>query len=132
MWFCFPKAKLFTVMRNKEQLTRYLIELLPQDSRPDYKSAFFSWWYNTREKGGMRLTSTGFSVMKKLEFEYWNFELPKEHRRKNKRIILGLDRNLQWPYYYGTKQISFFSSRDAMMANLVGNLEQWLKNSFDS
>ena len=56
--------------------------------------------------------------------EFMNFA------RKNKRILLGLDRKLQFPYYYGRKRLSFFGSQEAMMANLTGDLELWLKNNF--
>ena len=116
-------------MRDKNKLTRHVIDLLEED-RPEYKTALHSWWYNTREQGGMRLTSTGFNILKKLKFEYWDFQLPNNFARKNKRIILGLDRKLQFPYYYGQKRLSFFGSQEAMMANLTGDLESWLANNF--
>ena len=59
-----------------------------------------------------------------------DFVLPENFARKNKRIILGLDRKLNFPYYYGRKRLSFFGSQEAMMANLTGDLEQWLNNNF--
>ena len=119
-------------MRNKEELTKLLIQQLPINNQPDYKSAFHSWWYNTRDNGGMRLTSTGFQLMKRLKFEYWEFEFPEGFAQKNKRVILGLDRKLEWPYYYGKKRIAFFGSKEAMMANLTGDIELWLANNFGS
>jgi hypothetical protein len=117
------------VKRNKEELTHLLLDLLSSE-KTEYKSAFTSWWYNTRENGGMRLTSTGFHIMKQLEFEYWDFKLPEGWNRLNKRVILGLDRKLDWPYYYGKHCISFFNSQDAMMVNLTGDVEKWLTNNF--
>ena len=69
-------------------------------------------------------------TIKDLKFEYWDFMLPANFARKNKRIILGLDRKLQFPYYYGQKRLSFFGSQEAMMANLTGDLEGWLANNF--
>ena len=122
-------------MRDRKQdLTRTFIALhfdgSTERANLDFKTAFHSWWYNTRENGGMRLTSTGFKVLKDLKFEYWDFVLPENFARKNKRIILGLDRKLQFPYYYGQKRLSFFGSQEAMMANLTGDLEQWLANNF--
>jgi len=116
-------------MRNKDVLTRHIISLLGED-KPEYKSALHSWWYNTRENGGMRLTSTGFAVLSKLKFEYWDYVLPDNFARKNKRVLLGLDRKLQFPYYYRQKRLSFFGSQEAMMANLTGDLESWLTNNF--
>ena len=119
---------------RKEELTRTFIALHYDGSTErasmDLKTALHSWWYNTREKGGMRLTSAGFKLLKELKFEYWDYVLPENFARKNKRIILGLDRKLHFPYYYGRKRLSFFGSQEAMMANLTGNLEQWLNNNF--
>ena len=120
-------------MRDKKKLTTTLIALHFDGStehKIDIKTAMHSWWYNTRDGGGMRLTSTGFKVLKDLKFEYWDFMLPANFARKNKRIILGLDRKLQFPYYYGQKRLSFFGSQEAMMANLTGDLESWLANNF--
>jgi len=118
------------VKRSKAELTQHLLELL-ECNPTEYKSAFGSWWYNTRDLGGWRLTATGFTILKQLEFEFWNFELPEDWQRHNKRVMLGLDRKLSWPYYYGKHRISFFNSKDAMMLNLVGNVEEWLANNFD-
>ena len=124
--------KLSTVKRNKEELTHLLLDLHGNaDNEYDYKSAFNSWWYNTRDSGGLRLTATGFHIMKKLKFQHWDFELPEGWNRHNKRVILGLDRKISWPYYYGKHRISFFNSQDAMMVNLTGDVEKWLTNNFD-
>jgi hypothetical protein len=49
-----------------------------------------------------------------------------------KKIILDLDRKLAWPYYLDfnarkkRRRIIFFGSREAMMAAMYGDLEQWL------
>ncbi len=50
-------------------------------------------------------------------------------KKINKKTILELDRKLQWPYYIDTKkrQIIFFSSREAMLATLYGDLGSFLK-----
>lgn len=122
------------MQNRKEKLTRTFIALhfdgSTERANLNFKTAFHSWWYNTREHGGYRLTSTGFKVLKDLKFEYWDFVLPDNFARKNKRILLGLDRKLEFPYYYGRKRLSFFGSQEAMMANLTGDLEQWLNNNF--
>jgi len=119
---------------RKEELTRTFIALHYDGSTErasmDLKTALHSWWYNTRENGGMRLTSTGFKVLKDLKFQYWDFVLPENYARKNKRVLLGLDRKLEFPYYYGRKRLSFFGSQEAMMANLTDDIELWLKNNF--
>jgi len=61
---------------KKEELTRTFMALHYDGSTEraiDYKTALHSWWYNIRDNGGMRLTSTGFKLLKDLKFEYWDF-----------------------------------------------------------
>ena len=49
------------------------------------------------------------------------------------QTILKLDRKMQMPYYISAakgipKRIVFFGSREAVMVNLYGNLQQFLDN----
>lgn len=81
----------------------------------------------------MRLTSTGFDTfVKKLELE--NYSYPIDNPMLfNQQTILDLDRKMQMPYYIHAtkgvpKKIVFFGSREAVMANLYGNLQQFLDN----
>jgi len=84
-----------------------------------------TWWFNLRDTGGLRLTNTGYKVLKKdLDLESWQFELK---RSKNKRVILALDRRLKWPYYIEKKHVEFFNSKEAMMAQMYPDLESWLE-----
>jgi hypothetical protein len=52
--------------------------------------------------------------------------------RVTKKIILDLDRKMEWPYYLDfnvrkkRRRIVFFGSREAMMAAMYGDLEKWL------
>jgi hypothetical protein len=52
--------------------------------------------------------------------------------RLTKRVILDLDRKLEWPYYLDfdarkkRARIVFFGSREAMMASIYGDIEKWL------
>lgn len=120
-------------VRDKKKLTQELIELLPADQRISLTSAMPSWWFNLRKNGGMRLTSTGFDTfVKKLELE--NYSYPIDNPMLfNQQTILDLDRKMQMPYYIHAtkgvpKKIVFFGSREAVMANLYGNLQQFLDN----
>jgi hypothetical protein len=74
-----------------------------------------------------------------LELESWMVDLSDDAARAlpggmTKKIILDLDRKLEWPYYLDfnvrkkKKRIIFFGSRGAMMATMYGNLESWLAN----
>ena len=76
------------------------------------------------------MTRHGYDIMHDvLKLESWALDLPNSIKKK---IVLELDRKLEWPYYLDfnprkkTKRIVFFGSREAMMATMYGNLEPWL------
>jgi hypothetical protein len=119
-------------VRDKLELTRKLVSQLPLDSWT-VDEARLAWWYNFRDSGGMRLTPKGFDVfVKQLSIECYEFDIP-EKSKFNQRTILELDRRLQMPYYikverHRARKLIFFSSREAVLANLYGDLDQFLKN----
>jgi hypothetical protein len=120
-------------VRDKQKLTQQLIDLIPGDQRPTIESVFPIWWYNLRKNGGMRLTVTGYTTFTKtLELEHYEYTID-DPVIFNQQIILDLDRKLQMPYYIHVvkgvpKKIIFFGSREAMLANLYGNLSRFLEN----
>ena len=120
-------------MRDKRNLTEELIALLAEEDRVDLKFAMSSWWFNLRRNGGMRLTSIGYSALAKdLELEHYSYVIDDPHVF-DKQLILKLDRKMQMPYYIHTvkgipKKIVFFGSKEAVMVNLYGNIEQFLDN----
>lgn len=134
LWSCCDLAIRFILdVRDKRKLTEELIELLPADQRISLTSAMPAWWFNLRKNGGMRLTATGFDTfVKKLELEHYSVPIDNP-MLFNQQTILDLDRKMQMPYYIKAtkgvpKTIVFFGSREAIMANLYGNLQQFLDN----
>lgn len=119
-------------MRDKLELTRRLVDQLPQGSYT-VEQARIAWWYNVRENGGMRLTQDGFNAfVKELDIECYEFDIS-DKTKFTQRTILELDRRLQMPYYIKTenhrvRKLVFFGSREAVLVNLYGDLEQFLKN----
>ena len=95
-----------------------------------------TWWANIRRDGGMRLTMTGYEMMHDvLKLESWELDLSDRPRPVlTKKLILAMDRKLEWPYYLDfnprkkRNRVVFFSSREAMLATLYGDLESFLKN----
>ena len=93
-----------------------------------------TWWANIRRDGGMRLTDLGYEIMHDvLRPESWELDLSDQERVIfTKRVILDLDRKLEWPYYIQVsmkkkrRRIVFFGSREAMMATMYGDLQKWL------
>ena len=120
-------------VRDKKKLTQELIALLPDEQRISVASAVPSWWCNLRRNGGMRLTSTGYQTLSEdLDLEHYSYSIDDPHTF-NKQLILKLDRKMQMPYYIHAvkgipKKIIFFGSKEAVMVNLYGNLQQFLDN----
>ena len=112
---------------NKKEITKTLLELLTDST--DVDQALTTWYMNIRPQGGLRLTAIGYTVLKTLNLESWTVPLPEGKRGLSKRLLLDLDHKLQWPYYIDVKkkQLIMFSSREAMMATLYGDLKTFLK-----
>lgn len=119
-------------VRDKIELTRQLVEKLPPGAWT-VDQARITWWYNFRESGGMRLTKHGYDAfVKELEIEFYEFDIPVKSRF-NQKTILELDRRLQMPYYIKVEKqrvakLIFFSSQEAVLVNLYGDLEKFLNN----
>jgi len=115
-------------MANKRELTATLIKLLPDSVPMTLERALKTWYMNLRSTGGLRLTDCGYLAFELLEIENWT--VPVELKNLNKSGLLALDRKLTFPYYidYRKKQLVMFSSREAMLATLYGDLQKFLEN----
>lgn len=119
-------------MRDKKKLTATLVTQLDPESGITAERAYGLWWHNLRNQGGMRLTKAGYlTFLNLLKLEHYNFNL--EPFDLNSKLIIAMDRRLQQPYYIVTKkmmpiQIVFFGSKEAMMANLYGDIRKFIDN----
>jgi hypothetical protein len=123
---------------RKLDIVQRLLADIPDALREPEDRAMKTWWANIRPQGGLRLTEHGYHIMHEvLQLESWQMDLSDDAARAlpgrmTKKIILDLDRKLQWPYYLDfnvrkkKKRIVFFGSREAMMAAMYGDLERWL------
>jgi len=81
----------------------------------------------------MRLTALGHQTFTEdLDLEHYAYPID-DPLLFNQRTILKLDRKMQMPYYINIvkkipKRIVFFGSKEAVMVNLYGNLQQFLDN----
>jgi hypothetical protein len=120
-------------VRDKKKLTEELIALLPDNQQISVASALPAWWFNIRRNGGMRLTGIGYQVfVDQLELEHYSYSIDNP-LLFNQTTMLKLDRKMQMPYYIHAvkgvpKKIVFFGSKEAVMVNLYGNLQQFLDN----
>ena len=119
-------------MRDKLQLTQALVANLPEEFAESAEVAARTWWANIRKTGGLRLTDHGFYVFSRV-LELAHYDLDIRPILGNRRIILALDRKLQSPYYIKIEkripvEICMFGSREAVVAQLYGNVEKFLRN----
>lgn len=118
-------------MRDKLKLTKIVIEQLPTGHDETVDQAMSSWWANIRKSGGLRLTEIGHQIFKMLDLQSYQLEI--DPTKFDRKILLKLDRKLQMPYYLVVekgipKKLILFGSKEAMLANLYGNLEKFLDN----
>jgi len=116
------------MLRNKRAITQAVLDQI--DGPKDLEESILSWWMNIRSSGGMRLTKIGYECFKCANIESWSVEMTDIRSIMNKRLLLDLDRKLQYPYYidYKDKKVVFYSSKEAMLAQLYGNIPDFVKN----
>lgn len=119
-------------MRDKLKLTRQIVEQLPYVAEVSVEELLPLWWKNVRNDSGMRLTDLGYTIfVKHLKLTEYTFKL--EPFDLGTYTIIQLDHKLQHPYYIefekgmATKLV-LFDSKEAMLANLYGNIEKFVDN----
>jgi len=119
-------------VRDKKKLTETLVAQLDPKLGITVEHAFNTWWHNLRNTGGMRLTTKGLDTFcNSLKLEHYDYCI--DPFDLNSKIIIAMDRRLQQPYYIVTKKmipvkIIFFGSKEAMTANLYGNIKKFIDN----
>jgi hypothetical protein len=119
-------------VRDKKKLTETLVAQLIPEFDITVEHAYNTWWHNLRNSGGMRLTAAGLDAFTNLlKLEHYDYRI--DPFDLNSKIIIAMDRRLQQPYYIVTKkmmpvQIIFFGSKEAMMANLYGDIRKFIDN----
>lgn len=121
-------------MRNRQEVTQAILDQLPEEVRLGFKNlddAIVYFWMNIREGGGFRLTVNGFNVLTKI-LKLDTFEIPIDPHHITKRNLIALDRKLAAPYYIAVRRVGepklvLFSSKEAVMASLYGDLNSYLQ-----
>jgi hypothetical protein len=118
-------------VRDKHKLTENLLAQL-SNSDLNVATAYGAWWHNIRPRGGMRLTPIGYDILRhKIKVQCYEYAL--DPLKINSRTLISLDRKLQEPYYIKTVKMMpvklvFFGSKEAMLANLYGDIDKFLDN----
>lgn len=115
-------------MPNKIEITKRIIDSAESQLDLDLDMALKTWYQNIRPNGGLRLTTYGYKILRSLDLESWTWAWPNEKGYIDKKLLLDLDRKLQYPYFINskTREIVFYSSKEAMMTTLYGNVKAWL------
>jgi len=123
-------------MHDKRKLTEELYKHLDFDDL-SIEGLYNTMWKNIRSESGFRLTSQGYTLLSKhLDLERYtiNFDVVIVLGSKT---LLDLDRKLKHPYYIDLKKFNtsleqvslvLFDSKEAMLANLYGDLHKFLDN----
>jgi len=114
--------KKLSTQNKKLIITKEMINTFAPHSKPDLSTAFTKWWMNTRSDGGMRLTPSGYKVLKSMDYDSYKFKV--ENLMNNKNLFL-MDIKLTAPYYIHKLakvncNLVMFGSEDAVLLNLYG------------
>lgn len=113
-------------MRNRRrEITAHLIQQLELSTPLD--EAMKTWYCDLRDAGGFRLTDVGRSVLTGHGIQSWQLAAPRP-RWITHRLLLDLDHGVTWPYYIHRDGLTVFSSRDAVMAQLYGDITAWVNS----
>ena len=114
-------------MPSKQQLTQHLLNQLPADDRPGYQFALKTWWQDSRDDGGLRLSPYGLDVFKLLKIKQYEFEF---FRSLSPGLLMTLNRKLDCPYFLkGGKstRLILFGDKQAIMYAMYGDMEKFLR-----
>lgn len=117
-------------MTTRYEITQAIIDLLPVDQKVSINEAVRAWYQNIRGSGGLRLTNTGYKILLDLNIENWAIPVDNIKHCTQLPVLLDLDRKMKYPYYidFRQKSVIMFSSKEAMLTTLYGDLQNFLKN----
>jgi hypothetical protein len=118
-----------STQNKKLIITNEMLSVYPKDSGYDLRIAFIKWWINSRQNGGLRLTSTGYKVLQTLQYETYHFTAKKLSTPAN---LITMDKYLECPYYINglgcvQSSIIIFGGPEATMINLYENFNEFLR-----
>lgn len=118
-------------MSTKLNLTKELVKILSFENELNIDDVYSDIWRNLRQDGGFRLTNKGYELFSKyLELEHYTVDL--NVPSVGIKMLLELDHKLKHPYYLhlykNNVDLIFFDSKEAMLANLYGDLKKFLDN----
>lgn len=94
---------------------------------PQQKNTIILYWYNTNKLFGFRLNNTGFDIMRKYNFKFFEYKINKfKYPIHGKELVL-MDRYHRFPWFYKMSTGDLFLT-DGELASILaitdGNLRQ--------
>lgn len=126
---------------KKEIITKILLQELPDNyfGTSEIEKIIFSIWCTGRTGSGLRLTEQGYNAFTdaNLAFYEYTFDVKKivKDKKNFTRLSITLDKKIKCPFYAGIKienkqpYIRIYDSKIAMMINLYGSIEEYIKLS---
>lgn len=107
--------------QNQRNIRKQLINHLMSDS-DDYS---FMEKYIFGNYGGTRLSKSGLQLLS--QFNHYEFALPKDIKITAK-ILVTLNKNINFPYYIDSKKLILFSEDDAKLYSMIDDLTIFVKS----
>lgn len=115
-------------MNWKETYTKlFLKELGKSVNEATVKEYMPLWWSNLRskDKGGLRLTDTGYELLKQIDLATYDIPYPKDMPLTT-QVIIFLDQFIDCPYYLSTRSITVTNEKKAVELSLFsGDLRKY-------
>jgi hypothetical protein len=115
-------------MNWKETYTKlFLKELGKSVNEATVKEYMPLWWSNLRnkDKGGLRLTDTGYEILKQIDLATYDIPYPKDMPLTT-QVIIFLDQFIDCPYYLSTRSITVTNEKKAVELSLFsGDLRKY-------
>lgn len=113
-------------MPLRHEVVQRILDLLPDNTDP--AGAEKKWFRDVRRHGGWRLTPAGRAAFEMAGIQHWR--IPIDLQSLDRRLMLNMNYRIQWPYFITARppEIWLFSDRDAVMAQLYGDVKTWVNS----
>lgn len=127
---------------KKETITEIILKELPDQyfENTSLEKIIFKLWVTGRTGKGLRLTDEGMRAFLAADITHYDYLLDIKKvvgeidKKKVNEFTLQLDKKIKCPFFLGIKEtgkkqayIRIYDSKVAMMINLYGSIEDYLK-----
>lgn len=130
---------------QKEKITEIILNELPDRYFEDknLEKIIFKMWVTGRTGRGLRLTEEGKESFHAADISHYDYNLDIQKvigtpdKKKVNEFTLQLDKKIKCPFYLGMREtgkkkqpyIRIYDSKVAMMINLYGSIDEYLKHT---